>query len=468
MSAITTTSIAFVILGVVYTIVMKAGGIGGFLALVTMVVGVLAILSAGIWWLAKTLGNPDVVFEAYLAIGVVLAAAAAFAIVAAALVGIAVSLKILSTIKSFDMTPLIKGVVSLIGLTIALAPLALAMPIILTASIALTALTMVISKMAQAVKEYADLKISVYEGTKHVGYRSLSTKDFESAAKNVSLIITTLTKGVMKAYEEHPEWYGVTGLSSLLESALNGGQTPLERVIRQSKLLAPLISKIADAVKDYADLKIKTYEGTKHVGYRYLKTKDFRDAAKNVSLVITTLTQGIMMAYEEHPEWYGATLSLSSFVDWFTGNSKEGTPLERVIKHSMRLGPLISKIGEAIEEIANLKFATKWDDKGKAIAYKQMKAPDFQKASDNIVKVITTMSEGIMKVYEKHPEWYGTGGNSPVDFVKSVFTNAFNNGDPMERVIANDIKLAKLISITANSIKDYAELKVQYKRLCRT
>lgn len=462
-SAIMTTSMAFVILGVVYAIVMKAGGIGGFLALVAMVVGALAILSLGIAGLAWILGNPAVAAGAYLAIGVVLAAAAAFAIVAAALVGIAVSLKILSTIKSFDMTPLINGVTSLIALTAALAPLALASPIILTASIALTALTIVISKMAQAVKEYAELKISVYEGTKHVGYRNLTTKDFDSAAKNVALIITTLTKGIMQAYEEHPEWYGATGLITLFENSLNGGQTPLERVIRQSKLLAPLISEIAEAVKDYADLKIKTYEGTKHSGYRYLKKKDFRDAAQNISLVITTLTEGIMLAYEEHPEWYGATLSLSSFVDWATGNSDDGTPLERVIKHNMKLAPLISKIGEAIGEIANLKFATKWDEKGSAIAYKQMKSPDFQKASDNIVKVITTMSEGIMEVYEKHPDWYGTGGHSFSDFMGSLFTNAFNDGTPMERVIAHDLKLSKLISKIADSIKDYAELKVPIK-----
>ena len=464
-SALMTTSIAFVILGVVYAIVMKAGGIGGFLGLVTMVVSVLAILSLGIVGLAWLLGNGIVTEMAYLAIGVVIAAASAFAIVAAALLGIAMSLKILSTIKSFDMTPIIKGVVSLIGLTIALAPLAQASPIILTASIALTALTMVISKMAQAVKEYADLKISVYEGTKRIGYRSLTSQDFESAANNVALIITTLTTGIMQAYNQHPEWYGATDLETLFQNLLNGGQTPLERVIRQSKLLAPLISEIAEAVKDYADLKIKTYDGTKHIGYRHLDRSDFDNAAQNVSLVITTLTQGVMNAYEEHPEWYGTggNSPLDFLKSVFTNAFNDGTPLERVIKHSMRLGPLISKIGEAIEEIANLKFATKWDKDGKAVAYKQMKSSDFSKASNNIVKVITTMSEGIMDVYEQHPDWYGTGGNSPLDFLKSVFTNALNDGTPMERVIAHDLKLAKLISKTADSIKDYAELRVPIK-----
>ena len=455
----------FMILAEVEKTVNSIGGWGTFTLLVLGAMGVLAILTAGILWLAKTLGKGVTTAMAYLAIGVVIAAAAAFAIVAAALVGIAASLKILSTIKSFDMTPLIKGVVSLIGLTIALAPLAQASPIILTASIALTALTMVISKMAQAVKEYADLKISVYEGTKHVGYRSLTTRDFESAANNVALIITTLTTGIMQAYNQHPEWYGATDLETLFQNSLNGGQTPLERVIRQSKLLAPLISEIAEAVKEYADLKIKTYDGTKHVGYRHLDRSDFDNAAQNVSLVITTLTQGVMNAYEEHPEWYGTggNSPLDFLKSVFTNAFNDGTPLERVIKHSMRLGPLISKIGEAIEEIANLKFATKWDNQGKAVAYKQMKSSDFSKASDNIVQVITTMSEGIMKVYEQHPDWYGTGGNSVSDFVKSVFTNAFNDGTPMERVIAHDLKLSKLISKIADSIKDYAELKVPIK-----
>lgn len=460
----------FMILAEVEKTVNSIGGWVTFTLLVRGAMRVLVILSAGILGIAWVLGNPLSEKLAYAAIGVVLAAAAAFAIVALGFLGIAEALDKLSKIKEFDVTPLINSVTGLISLMYAMMPIIPFAPTLLVVEGVMLMLTVVISKMAETVKEYADLKISIYSGTKRIGYRSLTSQDFESAANNVSLIITTLTTGIMQAYNQHPEWYGATDLATLFQNLLNGGQTPLERVIRQSKLLAPLISEIAEAVKEYADLKIKTYDGTKHVGYRHLNSSDFDNAAQNVSLIITTLTEGVMNAYEQHPEWYGTggNSPLDFMKSVFTNAFNDGTPLERVIKHSMRLGPLISKIGEAIEEIANLKFATKWDNQGKAVAYKQMKSSDFSKASNNIVKVITTMSEGIMDVYGNHQGWYGGDVNiaaaaaaGPWGLLGAIMQSSQKT--PMERVIAHDIKLAKLISITANSIKDYAELKVPIK-----
>ena len=46
--------------------------------------------------------------------------------------------------------------------------------------------------------DYADLKVKIYEGTKHVGYRQLGTSDFEAASNNISLLVNTLTEGIMK------------------------------------------------------------------------------------------------------------------------------------------------------------------------------------------------------------------------------------------------------------------------------
>ena len=472
---------AFMILAQVEKTVNSIGGWDTFKGLVIGAVGVLVILSAGILGIAWVLGNKLSAEMAYTAIGVVLAASAAFAIVALGFLGIAEALDKLSKIKEFDVTPLINSVTGLISLMYTMMPIIPFAPALLVVEGVMFMLAVVISKMAETVKEYADLKISIYSGTKRIGYRSLTSQDFESAANNVSLIIETLTKGIMTTYNNHhQDWYGsdasslwaLAGPIGLMGVAIQRSQkSPLEKVIAQSKLLAPLISQIAEAVKEYADLKIKTYDGTKHVGYRHLDRSDFDNAAQNVSLVITTLTQGVMNAYEEHPEWYGTGgNNVSDFVkSVFTNVFNDGTPLERVIKHSMRLGPLISKIGEAIEEIANLKFATKWDNQGKAVAYKQMKSSDFSKASNNIVKVITTMSEGIMDVYENHQDWYGGDVNiaaaaaaaGPWGLLGAIMQSSQKT--PMERVIAHDIKLAKLISITANSIKDYAELKVPIK-----
>lgn len=441
---------AFMILALVSKQIDGIGGMVKFTLLVGGAMTVLGMLTVGIVALGLALGSPPMNVFATIAIGVVLAAASAFAIVALGFLGIAEALDRLSKIEEFDVTPLIKGVGSLVLLMYAMTPLITMAPFLLMVEAVMYNLTLIISKMAETVKDYADLKIGVYEGTKLVGYRHLDTSDFQSASDNISLIVTTLTEGIMKAYDANPGWYGsnvsplwaLAGPVGLIGAAIQGAhKSPLERVIAQSKLLAPLISQIADAVKDYADLKIKIYEGTKHVGYRHLATSDFKAASKNISLLVTALTEGIMLAYEAHKDWYGSGDVLSDFLSG-------GTPLERVINQSKMLGPLISKIGAAVADIANLKMAMHWDKDGKPTEYKSLDKADFNKAAKNTGKVVVTLTRAIMNVYENHKAWYKSGG-------------FLGFGDsPLENVINTNKKLAELISDVAVSIKDYAELKM--------
>ena len=441
----------FMILAQVAKQVDGFGGMIKFSLIVAGVMGVLGVLTIGVLALAGALGNPPVAAAAYLAIGVVLAAASAFAIVAVGFLGIATAIEKLSKIKEFDVSPLVDSVSNLMLLMYAMMPIIPFAPFLLVVEGVMFMLTVVISKIAETVKEYADLKIGIYEGTKLVGYRHLDTSDFETASNNISLLVNTLTEGIMKAYDAHPEWYGsnvsslwaFAGPIGLIGAAIQSTQkSPLEKVIAQSKLLAPLISQIADAVKDYADLKIKIYEGTKLVGYRQLGTSDFEAASKNISLLVNTLTDGIMKAYEAHPEWYGATELATLFENVLNGGQ---TPLERVIAQSKMLGPLISKIGAAVGDIANLKMAIAWDKNGNPTEYKLLNKSDFKNASENVDKVIVTLTKAIMNVYEKHPTWYDG----------SLFTDS-----PVINVINTNKKLAELISGVAASIKDYAKLKM--------
>ena len=441
----------FMILAQVAKQVDGFGGMIKFGLIVAGAMGVLGVLTIGVLALASALGNPPVAAAAYLAIGVVLAAASAFAIVALGFLGIAVAIEKLSKIKEFDVSPLVDSVSNLILLMDAMVPIIPFAPFLLMVEGVMFMLTVVISKIAETVKEYSDLKIGIYEGTKLVGYRHLDTSDFKAASNNISLLVNTLTEGIMKAYDAHPEWYGsnvsslwaFAGPIGLIGAAIQSTQkSPLEKVIAQSKLLAPLISQIADAVKDYADLKIKIYEGTKHVGYRRLGTSDFKAASKNISLLVNTLTEGIMKAYDAHPEWYGATELATLFENVLNGGQ---TPLERVIAQSKMLGPLISKIGAAVGDIANLKMAIAWDKNGNPTEYKLLNKSDFNNASNNVDKVIVTLTKAIMNVYEKHPTWYDG----------SLFSDS-----PVINVINTNNKLAELISDVAASIKDYAELKM--------
>ena len=437
-------SLAFKKLGEVYAIVEKAGGMWGFAALVGLLNITMFALSGMIIWVAGALGNGMTTLAAYAAIGVILAMAGAMWIVSDSLLNIAKALKELSMIKSFDAKVLIESLKGVLGIVETLAPLADNAWELMLISNSLRSLTRLVSEMAEAVQEYADLKIGIYEGTKLVGYRHLDPQDFEAASTNVSLIVTTLTEGIMKAYAAHPEWYGYSASAgNFLETFVNGGSA-LARVIKTSKELGPLISKIAEAVKDYADLKVPSgydKEGNP-TGYRSLTTADFENAAVNVAELITVLSKGIMKAYEKHPEWYGFVPGKTSFGDWLLN---DGNPMSRVIATSKELGPLISSVAAGVKDYADLKLPTGYDKEGKATGYKVMSKQDFKTAADNIKKILLTIGNGIMKTYENGKGWFDEG----------LITDS-----PFMRVVNTNKEVAKLITDVANGIKDYADLKL--------
>ena len=424
----------FMILAQVAKQVDGFGGMIKFSLIVVGAMGVLGVLTIGVLALAGALGNPPVAAAAYLAIGVVLAAASAFAIVALGFLGIATAIEKLSKIKEFDVSPLVDSVSNLMLLMYAMMPIIPFAPYLLVVEGVMFMLTVVISKIAETVKEYADLKIGIYEGTKLVGYRHLDTSDFKAASNNISLLVNTLTDGIMKAYEAHPEWYGATRLATLFENVLNGGQTPLERVIAQSKMLGPLISKIGAAVGDVANLKMAiTWDKDGNpTEYKLLNKSDFKNASENVDKVIVTLTKAIMNVYEKHPTWYDGSL----FTD---------SPVINVINTNKKLAELISDVAASIKDYAKLKMPTAFDKDGKPNAFEVMKPKHFEAAGTNVAKVLNTLGTSIMGVYDSHKDWYKDSLFSDSPFIKVIETNT---------------KLSELISNVAAGVKDYAELRM--------
>ncbi len=457
---VTIISGSFFILSEIQKNINKAGGLDVFTSLVWTVMEVLGAMAVGLVGLGALLGNPPVAIAVTAAIGVVLAASAAFGIVSYSLLNLADALDKLSKIKEFDMSPLINIIKGIIGVMKEMAPLGLVAPLLFAAEAAILGLTKVVSDMAETVKDYADLKIKIYDGTKHVGYRRLERSDFDAAANNISLIVTTLTQGIMTAYEMHDDWYSTISWSSFW----SGGKSPLQRVIRQSKELAPLISRIARSVKEYADLKIATKwdnEGNA-IEFRHLGASDFDNAAKNVSLVLSTLTAGVMQTYIDHSEWFGGDISALwglgallgpvGMVGAAIGATVQGTrksPLQKVLAQTQLLPRLISKVASAVKDYADLKITTRWDKEGKGIEFRSITDMDFTKASKNVTKVLSILCEGIMKVY-KDNEQKGWFEESCGGLGKS----------PLEKVINTNKKLSELISVVADDIKDYADLKI--------
>ena len=302
-----------------------------------------------------------------------------------------------------------------------------------------------ISKISEAVKDYADLRTPIYQGTKIVGYRSLKKKDFKEAGTNVTLIINTLGEAVAKAYEKHPDYYkgGAGGWFS------NG--SPFAQTVSSNITLAKLLTNIARAVKDYANLMVCDYEvdpkSKKLIpkNPRQLEKSDFKKAGENVALIISTLGEAIVQAYMAHPEYYEGGSG-----GWFGS----GSPFAQTVSSNITLARLLTSIARAVKDYANLNVCDyKVDPDSKKIIAENVRhldRNDFQKAAENVTLIISTLGGAIIQAYEDHKEYYEDD-------------NWFSSNNPFKRTISSNMRLADLITKIAGAVKDYANLTVAEK-----
>ena len=303
-------------------------------------------------------------------------------------------------------------------------------------------LSAAISKISEAVKDYADLRTPIYQGTKIVGYRSLKKKDFKEAGTNVTLIINTLGEAVAKAYEKHPDYY-IGGAGGWFSDG-----SPFAQTVSSNITLAKLLTNIARAVKDYANLTVYDYEfdpkSKKMIATkaRQLKQSDFREAGENVTLIISTLGEAIVQAYMAHPEYYEGGSG-----GWFSS----GSPFAQTVSSNITLAKLLTNIARAVKDYANLTVADYiWDPEKKTMLVHDMRhldRNDFQKAAENVTLIISTLGGAIIQAYEDHKEYYEDD-------------HWYSSDNPFKRTISSNIRLADLITKIAGAIKDYANLTV--------
>lgn len=288
-----------------------------------------------------------------------------------------------------------------------------------------------LSSIARAVKNYATMRVPVYEGTKVVGYQQLESKDFESAAANVAHIIMVLGDAIMSAYDKKPEIFETDWL----------GTSKFSKVVKSVSKLGPMISSIATGVKNYANMTVPTeWEYNPKTGkmdvkkVEQLKDEHFQAAADNVTLIINTLGEAVIKAYEAHPDYYDSG---------FFKNS----PFTKTINANMNLANLITKIAGAVRDYANMQVITYEPKDGKLVPIKseQLKPSDFEDASKNIQHIISTLGDAIIGAYEAHPDYYEDG----------LFS-----GSPFGKTINANIKLANLITKIAGAVRDYANMQV--------
>lgn len=278
-----------------------------------------------------------------------------------------------------------------------------------------------IAKVSEGVKDMADLKIAVYEGTKKVGYRHLKKEDFDLAKDNVKAICETLGTAIIEIYDKHPDMFQDKSLLSYVmgESPSN---TKFGLVIKSLTGITKLISSISGVVKDVVDLKIPIYSGTKVVGYHHLDNKDFINVGNNVNKIMTSMAQALFDTYDAHPDMFQD----KSLIAWATGvQFSSNTKMARVINSFKGIGMVISQMAIGLQSILNLSIPVYGKD-GKVTGRLKIDTNQLKKGGalyNNIKTIMLALPSALAEVYEEGDgkDWWSYTGSVQ----KMVGTNMF-------------------------------------------
>ena len=353
-------------------------------------------------------------------------ASPAIMMASASIMVISASLKTMANLPDINADKIRSRMQAFMDMALGLVPLgrpSIAVQIVL-ASAAASSLRWAISNIAAGVQEMASLKIPIYEGTKTVGYRQLNNSDFKLASRNISLIVSTLGDTMINLYNTRPD---------IFKPNLLTGKTPFSIVCSSVSKLGSVISQIAWGVQSYASLKIPEYKGEKIVGYKELTNDDFKNAANNVSLIVTTLAEALIDLYVKNPLM-------------FLGNSND-TPLNRVIKSSKELGKVMSNIALGVQAWADLKAPIDWNSEGKPIKFEKLKKGFELDAATNVSTIVSCLFDALIGIHNSNP-----------DLFKGSLFNSDNT--PVNRVIRSARDLGKVLSGLAQGIQAWANMMI--------
>ena len=410
-------------------------------------VGVIALVIVGIAGIAMGLGAivTSGIGGAILLAGIgAMGAVVSIAIMAGvALSAIGHAMKIMAEIGPFDASAMTQNITALLSLATALAPIGALSVLIIPASISLMMMSTMMSEIAQAVKDYAELKIPLYEGTKIVGYRHLNKKDFQSAGENIKKVIVTMAKAIVETYNMKPELFEQpTGLNMIF----GDGKSKFDRIVKSVRALGKLMTDICSGVQSYANLvyPIEWNKEGKAIKYKSMKSSDITKAGENIKKVIVTMAEAIVETYDKRPELFDEPTGLNMIFG--DGKSK----FDRIVKSVTALGKLMNNICSGVQSYANLVYPIEWNKEGKAIKFRQMKENEIIKAGENIKKVIITMASAIVETYDMKPELFEqpTGLNMIFGDGKSKF----------DRIVKSVRALGKLMTSICSGIQSYANL----------
>lgn len=312
---------------------------------------------------------------------------------------------------------------------------------IVAASGTIASLGHMMSMLSEGIQDYANLSIPIYgEGGKIIGRRNLTDADFTDAAENIKTIVTIIGGTILDTYKDNSDMFSNGMLGDFL-----GMDTPFTRVVKSCTGMGKMIAKIAEGVKDMAELKIPIYKGTDKVGYRNLAEPDFKNAAKNTSKIVTTLGYALLDLYDKAPEgmfdsgWLGNMIGVK-------------TPFGRIVTGCTGLGKMISSIAKGVKDMADLRIPIYGAD-GKQKGTRPLGFKDFKNAAENTQKIVSCLGNSILALKD----------NPNAEWMFEDQSIVFKDGtcSRFSQIVTALRGIGSLISDTAKGVKDVADLRVQ-------
>lgn len=312
---------------------------------------------------------------------------------------------------------------------------------IVAASGTIASLGHMMSMLSEGIQDYANLSIPIYgEGGKIIGRRNLTDADFTDAAENIGTIVTIIGGTILGIYKNNSDMFSNGMLGDFL-----GMDTPFTRVVRSCTGMGKMISKIAEGVKDMAELKIPIYRGTDKVGYRRLTEPDFSNAAENISKIVTTLGYALLDLYHKAPEgmfdsgWLGNMIGVK-------------TPFGRIVTGCTGLGKMISSIAKGVKDMADLRIPIYGAD-GKQKGTRPLDFKDFENAATNTQHIVSCLGNSILALKD----------NPNAAWMFEDQSIVFKDGtcSRFSQIVTALKGIGSLISETAKGVKDVADLRIQ-------
>lgn len=231
-----------------------------------------------------------------------------------------------------------------------------------------------VSSLASGLLDYAELKIPTAWNSKGkpIAFKQMEggkDGDFAKAGTNIETVITTLATAVHKAWKTLP-----------------GDADDIKELIEAITPMGDLISSMAEGLQNYANLKMPIGFDSRGraTGYVQFTSDDFGNAATNIGLVLSTLSNVIDKV------WRGGKLTLGTkTIEFGKGLSDtfDADDFKEIMESFGAMGSMVSDIASGLQSYAKLMIPTYGAD-GKITSARPFLENDFTKAGKNIARVI--------------------------------------------------------------------------------